>query len=295
MSLAELTRIGLRWDPSGHAGLSGPLLALADDCDRAFMMLAGLWDAAEERHPVMLSARDLEPSGHLRSFPHQVTFPICLEPSEANLGAFVDGELVGADGAVALTGRAPVRDVLTPAACHHLYAARRGARLAGPLYLTTRNACFRRERRYEPLRRQWSFTMREIVCLGTQAEAARFLDDARAAVDRLATALDLPLPWAAATDPFFRPGVSPGYLAQRVMPSKHEATYGGDVAVASINLHRDHFGAAFGIDCAGAPAASACVAFGIERWLYALTGRHGTDPTGWPDLVKAARQATEAS
>ena len=32
-SLTDLTRIGLRWQPAGRAGFTGPLLALADDCD----------------------------------------------------------------------------------------------------------------------------------------------------------------------------------------------------------------------------------------------------------------------
>src|SRR5438874_9913215 len=35
------------------------------------------------------------------------------------------------------------------------------------VYVTTRAACFRRESYYRPLQRQWSFSMREIVCLGT--------------------------------------------------------------------------------------------------------------------------------
>jgi hypothetical protein len=33
------------------------------------------------------------------------------------------------------------------------------------------------------------------------------------------------------------------------------------------------------------------VAFGLERWLYALTDRHGPDPAGWPDVAAAAEHA----
>lgn len=284
--MTELSRIGLRWQDSGQVGLTGPLLALADACDLAFRRLAGRWGAIEERHPATLPARLL--ADHLRSFPHQATFATSLEAADANLGEFVDGPAVAGDGAVALTRTAPVTEVLTPAACYHLYAAHAGERLAGPLYLTTRNTCFRREPRYQPLRRQWSFTMREIVCIGSAAEAASFLDSARAAVDRFAALVDLPLDWLPATDPFFRPASNPGYLLQRVEPTKHEATYGGSLAIGSVNLHHDHFGGAYGISRDGAPASSACVAFGVERWLYALTDRHGTDPAGWPDLPAAA-------
>ena len=284
--LADLTRIGLRWDPSGLAGLTGPLLAVADDLDLAFRRLAGRWRAVEERYPAALPAPPL--ADHLRCFPHQVTFPVALDPADDNLGEFADGPVVGADGRVALTRTAPVTAVLTPAACYHVYAGHRGERLTGARYLTTRNTCFRRETRYRPLRRQWSFAMREIVCLGTPDEAASFLAVARADVDQLAALIDLPLAWTPATDPFFRPPDNPGYLLQRIAPTKYEATYDGRLAVGSANLHHDHFGTAFDIERDGRPATSACVAFGIERWLYALTDRHGTDPAGWPDLPAAA-------
>jgi len=289
--LEDLTRIGLRWDPSGHSGLTGPLLALADDCDLAFRRLAERWGASEERHPAMLPAPVL--ADHLRSFPHQVTFPVALDADDANLGAFVDGSVV-ADGEVALTRTAPVTAVLTPAACYHIYAGLQGQRLAGARYVTTRNTCFRRELRYEPLRRQWSFSMREIVCVGTPAEAASFLAAARADLEHVAALIDLPFDWLPATDPFFRPHHSPGYLLQRIQPTKYEATYGGSLALGSANLHHDHFGAAFDITRDGAPATTACVAFGLERWLFAVTDRHGLEPARWPDLVAAATEVVGA-
>ncbi|WP_155370993.1 class-II aminoacyl-tRNA synthetase family protein [Catellatospora vulcania] len=286
--LADLARIGLRWDPSGQAGLHGPLLALAGDCDRAFQHLASRWGASEEAYAMTLPASSL--GGHLRSFPHQVTFAMALDPAEANLAGFADGTVLDRSGAVALTRTAPVTAVLTPAACYHVYAAHHGEQLTAATYVTTRNTCFRRESAYEPLRRQWTFTMREIVCLATADETASFLAQARAAVDQLAGLIDLPIDWAPATDPFFRPDRHPGHLLQRIQPVKHEAAYGGSPALASANLHHDHFGSAYAITRDGAPATTACLAFGVERWLHALVDRHGPDPDGWPDLVAAARQ-----
>jgi len=288
-----LTGIGLHWDPTGHIGLSGPLLALADDCDLAFRLLAGRWRATEERYPAALPATALV--DHLRSFPHQVTFPVALDSAEANLAEFADGPILDPVGQVRLTRTAPVDTVLTPAACYHVYAGHRGQRLPAALHLTTRNTCFRREAGYQPLRRQRSFSMREIVCLGTACETAAFLETARDMTHRFAQLIDLPLDWLPATDPFFRLHSDPGYLMQRIEPVKHEATYGGSLALASANLHHDHFGAAFGITRDGAHAGSACLAFGIERWLYAITDRHGTEPATWPDITAAAATAASAS
>lgn len=286
---AALSSIGLRWYESGQSGLGGPLLRLADECDRAFGVLASTWRARDERHPAALPAERLQRLDYLHSFPHQATFPARLDP--AHLTDFVAGEPVNASGEVALTPLAPVSSVLTPAACYHLYHAHEGQHLTAPQFLTTRNTCFRNEERYEPLRRQWSFTMREIVCLGTHAETVTYTEQARAVVDEFLALVDLPVEWRAATDPFFQPRTNPQYLMQRLQPSKHEATYGGDLAIASVNLHHDHFGAAFGLQRDGQPANTACLAFGIERWLYALTDRHGLDPASWPSLIEAATTA----
>jgi len=259
--VTDLTRLGLRWHDSGQATLTGPLLELAEACTTALRRLGGCWQAAEERHPATLPVRDS--AGYLRDFPQQAAL---ASPTE----------------------------LLTPAACYHLYAAHAGEALSAPLYLGTQNTCFRVEPSYLPLRRQWSFTMREVVCLGTPAEVAEFVTTARAALDRFAELVDLPLDWLPATDRFFRPRESPGYLSQRLLGTKHEATYAGSLAVGSVNQHGDHFGTQAGIARAGAPASSACLAFGIERWLFALIDRHGPDPAYWPDLPAAASAVASA-
>ncbi|GDY32771.1 hypothetical protein [Gandjariella thermophila] len=291
--LAELGPVGLSWWPGGHVALSGPLYQLAEDCDRAFTALASAWRATPERHPAMIDAATLQEIDYLHAFPHMATFPVGMATDEANLAAFADRDPLDATGAVRLTRTAPVREVLTPAACYHVYPQHRGEQLAAPRYVTTVNTCFRRETHYRPLRRQWSFRMREIVCLGSRAEVTGFLDAARAAVDALCRELDLDVAWRTATDPFFRPASNPHYLAQRLHPSKHEAAF-GDLAVASLNMHEDHFGAAFGISRDGRPSSTGCLAFGVERWLYAVTRRHGADPANWPDLPAAGHRAASA-
>lgn len=296
--LEALESVGLSWRPSGRAGLRGPLLRLAQACDKAMLAVAGIWDAQEERHPATLPTGVLDRVDYLRSFPQQATFAVSMDADEANLDAFLEGPVVDGTGRVALARLAPVHEVLTPAACYHLYAAREGESLPGPLWLTTRNTCFRREADYTPLRRMASFTMRELVCLGNRDEVGDFVALAREAVDLMLRLMDIPVRWQPATDCFFRPERNPKYLLQRVMPVKHEAIYGdgpaGELAIGSTNLHHDHFGARFGLTRDGEPANSACVAFGIERWLFAITDRHGTDPASWPDLEGVAAKVRAA-
>ncbi len=282
--------VGLTWAESGQATLAGPLLDLAERLDRRFVALARRWQAAELRFPPCIAAADLERIDYFRSFPHLTTFAVCLDADEDNLGRFAGGEPVNAGGQVTLTKVASVEAVLTPAACYHLYAHHRGLHLDAAAYFTTRATCFRRETHYRPLERQWSFTMREIVCLGTAEETEAFLEGATADVDALAAELNLVLSWAPASDPFFRPSRHPKYLMQQVDPTKRELLFDDRLAVASTNLHHDHFGRAFDISRTSVtgdvvqPVHSACVAFGLERWLAAVVHRHGGDPAGWPEV-----------
>lgn len=274
---------GLTWKANGQSVLSGPLLALAYRIDDRFLALASNWDAADHRFPTFIAASVLERIDWFRSFPQHATFPACLDPAEANLAAFTAGEPVDVTGEVRPTALAPIRDVLTPAACYHLYDHHQGHAFEGPAYFTTRNTCFRREDHYVALERQWSFTMREIVCMGTAEETRAFLDDATAEVDGLVAAIGLPLRWEQASDPFFRPSKNPQYLMQQVDPTKFELMFDDRLAIASTNLHHDHFGRAFAIERDGQPVRTACIAFGIERWLAAFVHHFG--PTGpWPEL-----------
>jgi len=262
--------------------LSGPLLDAWRRLDLAFLGWARALGAEEHRFPAFLSAAALDRLDYFRSFPHLVTFPVSLDPDPARLRAFAASRPLREDGSVDLGPCAPVRDVLTPAACYHFYVRRSGARLDNPLDLTTVAACWRREERYEPLRRQWCFTMREIVRIGTAGEVQGFLDGMRASLARRFEAIGLPIEWRTATDSFFDPSRSAKFLAQTIEPVKTEMVFGDDLAIGSINFHRNFFGETFDIARDDRPAFSGCVAFGVERWLYAFLATFGEDPSRWP-------------
>ena len=114
-----------------------------------------------------------------------------------------------------------------------------------------------------------------------------FLEQLRADVDTLVTELGLPSTWTVAADPFFRPSRNPKYLMQRIDPTKHELMFDNRLAIVSANLHHDHFGRAFDMKSTvdGAPVHTACVAFGLERWLAAVIHQHGPAPAGWPPVA----------
>jgi hypothetical protein len=220
---------------------------------------------------------------YFHSFPHLVTFPVALDPDPENLSKFSSGEVLTGEG-VQLTLTSPIRHVLTPAACYHFYVEFEGDRLDRARYVTTRATCHRREESYTPLQRQWTFSMREVVCLGSAAEVEAFLREASALVRKLTAAIGLRVEEQRATDPFFRPAKNPKFLYQKVEPVKHELVFDGHLAIASTNFHRDYFGEAFNIRRDAAASCSGCVAFGLERWLYAFLETFGPSPSDWPVL-----------
>jgi seryl-tRNA synthetase len=273
---------GHSWDGT-QSSFTGPALDLYRRLDAMFARLAERIGAEDHTFPTMISAKTLAKMKYFTSFPHTVTFAVALDSDEQNLDRFrKDADRDAADGkGIILTDMQPVQQVLTPAACYHFYPLFAGRTLSAPTYLTTRTSCHRRETHYVPLRRQWCFGMREIVCIGTAAEAKAFVERAKREVAIMLKAVGCEATPTVATDPFFRPERNPLAIMQKLDPVKTEFVFGGDLAVASVNLHHDHFGGTFGIARDGKPAHTACLAFGVERWIHMMCAVHGSDPANW--------------
>jgi seryl-tRNA synthetase len=170
---------------------------------------------------------------------------------------------------------APASAALPPAVCYHVYAALADAVVRSPRIVTAQGCCWRHEGdELAPLRRGWAFTMRELVCIGTEAECLAFRDRGLSSARELASRLNLRSTVVAAEDPFFAPTARGRALLQRLKELKLvlrlDIGDGDTVAAASFNLHERFFGEAFDIRLRdGSPAFTACVAFGLERWLLA--------------------------
>ena len=282
--VSEIDRIGR---DRGQTVLSGDLLALDRQLDDIFTGWARRWNAVEYRFPSCVEARHLARLDYFQSFPHLATFPVSLDGEHDNIEEFSKKHAGQCEGGVSLTKLAPTRHVLTPAACYHVYIELEGEVLEAPRYVTTRATCFRNEREYTPLERQWNFSMREIVCLGSAGEVEDFLIRSTRVINHFAATIGLPLDWADATDPFFSPAGNPKYLFQKLEPVKRELLLEDGLAIASTNFHRDYFGEAFHISRNGESACSGCVAFGMERWLAAFLRTYGEDREQWPCLGEA--------
>jgi seryl-tRNA synthetase len=280
----------LRWRGS-QAVLGGSLLALYRRLDAAFTLLGTSEAAPEVMYPTLLGAAHLHKLDYFKSFPHLATFACNLDRDPDNVTAFARGAGVDERGGVALTALEPVTQVLTPAACYHVYVDLAERELSDFRTITTRATCFRREAHYVPLERQWSFGMREVVGIGGAEDVKAFLARGHLRVARFIEDLGLSIEWLAATDPFFDASRNPKFLAQKLDPVKTEMVHRGRLAIGSINFHRNFFGDTFAINYRGAPAFSGCIAFGLERWIRAILDVHGPDAAAWPDIELAAMEA----
>lgn len=281
----SLESLGVSWDQArGQVSLHGDALAFVKDLDSIFQAWAKAESAVEFQFPSFVAAKDLKRLDYFKSFPHLATFPISLEASEANLRAFSQSENVDEEGKIRFSELDSVAEVLTPAACYHFYIELQGQKLEKTRFYTTKCTCFRREDYYERLRRQWNFSMREIVCVGESSDVESFTARMQKRIESFCASIELPVRWESATDPFFNPTENPKYLMQKLDPVKNELIYGNDLAIASTNLHRNYFGDAFEIKCKGLDAFSGCAAFGVERWLAAVVDHFGVEPSAWPKL-----------
>src|SRR5271168_366677 len=124
------------------------------------------------RFPPVMSRRQLEKSGYLKSFPHFLGCVSCLAGDEAEIRESVERHEAGEDWT---SGLSAADLVLAPAACYPVYplAASRGHVPAEGLLFDVACDCFRREPS-KMLDRLQSFRMREYVRVGTPSQIQDF-------------------------------------------------------------------------------------------------------------------------
>jgi len=244
------------------------------------------------RFPPVMSRKQLEKSGYLKSFPNLLGCVCALHGPEASIRSAVERYDTGGDWTTSLSSSDLV---LSPAACYPVYpiAAARGKLPSGGLLFDIEADVFRHEPS-QSLDRLQSFRMREFVRIGVPDVIVEFREKWMAKAPLLAEQLGLAYTMNVANDPFFGRVGQVMAVSQRQQALKFELSipyYAGasPTACMSFNYHREHFGHVWGIHTEnGEEAHTSCVAFGIDRLAVALFANHGIDLEKWP---AAARQA----
>ena len=272
----------------------GPVLTrLQQGLARRFASMGEALGCLPYAFPSLLTLADLRRTGHLESFPHAVSFVSHFREDLEVLTAYAARLRRGAPDAPAAGELAEAGCVLSPTVCYHAYRALEGAALPeSGKALWAVGKCFRYEAgNLTGIDRLWDFTMLELIFLGGRsgvlAQREALLRETAAFARQAGYAFTL----ETANDPFF----ADGYAAKRLYQEIHELKFemrlalphrGDDLACASYNAHRDFFGTRFSLAAGGAPAHTACVGFGLERWVYATVCQFGPDPERWPGILR---------
>jgi seryl-tRNA synthetase len=247
-------------------------LCLLRTFDAVILTWADEIGAMESRYPFLLEPAFLDGIDYYENFPHLGLAVSAAEP-EKLIRALASAERpLTALPAEALQG---ARYALPSAACYSVYQSMYGRTVpAEGVRHTTVATCFRNEERYEAMRRLLGFSMREIVFVGPAEGAQEHLIAAKERVLALASKLGLAMKTEIASDPFFDKNGTRARMQLR-FPVKEEFVVGG-LAVGSVNYHRNFFGERCEIRLPGGePVNTSCVAFGLERWVHALTAEFG--------------------
>lgn len=273
----------------GLVGLSGDLLRLFRFFERRFRELAADYAADEQHYPVMVPSELLAEVGYFGHFPQHITFCSHLPGDLPVLERVAKTESGKVPEQLALE---PPRHVLTPAVCLPCYPRQRDAVIDGVRTLTMQNHVFRYEgTRFQPLRRGWDFTVRDIVFFGSGDDLTRLRAEVMERAMALCRELDLDATIELANDPFFLDASRDKAVYQRLGEVKFELLFpmpGGrdPLAASSFNLHRDYYTSIYGTRLPnGTIAESACMGFGLERWVYAFLTQKGLDAAAWPIVV----------
>lgn len=244
------------------------------------------------RFPPVMSRKQLEKSGYLKSFPNLLGCVCALHGSEASIRSAAERHETGGDWTTSLSASDLV---LSPAACYPVYpiVATRGRLPQGGLQFDIEADVFR----HEPSRsldRLQSFRMREFVRIGSPEEIVAFRERWMEKAPTLAAELGLPYSMDVANDPFFGRVGQIMAVSQRQQALKFELLIpyypsATPTACMSFNYHREYFGNVWGIrDAQDELAHTSCVAFGIDRLTVALFAVHGLDLAQWPLVTRRA-------
>ena len=291
------TIAGIRQLGPGQVALEGLPLRLFQYFNSAFERFGEAWNVQPVLTPTLIPTTVLAKCDYFRSFPNTVTFACHLPEDPETIQSFRRRHEQREElDEHALRDMQTPEACLSPAVCYHVYHMNADQVVpAGGLAYGVCGRCFRYEsNNMRDLRRLWDFTMREVVFLGTRQHV---LAQRQRSIEMMSEFLqehELAGEIRTASDPFF---IAPDAMAKTYFQLTAETKYeislllpdDQRLAVGSHNYHGDFFGRAFNVGLEGGGAMhSVCVAFGLERWVYAFLAQHGEDAARWPVRVRDA-------
>ena len=189
----------------------------------------------------------------------------------------------------------PAYTALGTSTCDPCYYIHKNKKLGNNETYFALSKCFRNEKSAtKQLDRLTEFSMREIIATGQEGYVKSQRETLLQFIESFASFTGIACSLEKASDPFFTIETPEKGALQNQIESKFELLVPlghnrPDLAVGSVNWHSDFFGRSFEIrDSSNYYMSSCCLAFGLERLVFAFLTQHGLIKTGWPEEVQKA-------
>lgn len=256
--------------------------------DNIFEQMALRRNARKKIYPVLLPIGEYVKTGYLAKSPQYAMLCSCMDENMSYM------EQMEKD-IIARASKDKLKEpeyALSPSACFHTYIEYKNKELKDNTLITFRQNVFRNEGRFnfDEVGRFMDYHVREIVMIGdieyVTGTRKEIMDESVELVKKLKLTGDMRL----ASDPFIMPKMQIYKKIQRIDKSKYElnlyTSKEHKISVASYNLHGKAFTDPFNICIEGRDdTVTACVGFGLQRWVVAFVAQYGWDETKWPKDV----------
>jgi seryl-tRNA synthetase len=275
----------------------GQFLALMQFFDRIFTNFADEMNGIEQYYPTRWPIELFKSINYFEEFPQNILLVSGAKKEREALES-----LIGKYGKNNDFNEIKLGDFLEPATtalgtstCDPCYYIHKNGKLGKNETYYALSKCFRNEKSAtNQLDRLTEFSMREVIAAGEED----FVKSQRKAfikfIESFASFTGLACSLEKASDPFFTNEIPEKGAVQNHIESKFEllvplGNQRSDLAVGSVNWHSDFFGRSFEIrDNSNYYMSSCCLAFGLERLVFAFLTQHGITKTDWPTKVQKA-------
>ncbi|OMD42331.1 hypothetical protein BSK56_25905 [Paenibacillus borealis] len=270
---------------SGLIGFGREFLELFKLLDQMFVNWGKRFGAVEYVYPDLIGIETLNQYHYIEQFPNHLMFASHLREDLDLIQSFSEKVSAGCDCYdTTYIDKPQLMNKL--AICPHVYKQYENQTidLDEMLVVTSVGKC----KRYESINmtkveRLLDFTMREIVLVGSYEHVIKAREECIRLAINFIDQLGLEANIKSANDPFFTTKYSPKAMLQQKLKLKYELNLllpynNKELSVGSFNYHGIYFTEAFNINSSsGANVHTGCIAFGLERFAYAILSQLGVD------------------
>ncbi|MGE7218496.1 hypothetical protein ACQKJC_18510 [Priestia koreensis] len=252
--------------------------------------------AQNEYYPTLISLNTLNKTNHFTSFPHHVLFTQHLKEDFEVIDNFSSSvkENNGLSKEMIHQHSLEQTDLVkNPAVCYHCYQALEDSDLeSSGKVVTAVGRCSRYEsNNHSEFGRLLDFSMREVIFVGNDEFVQRMREKSIDLLKEFIKIWQLDSYLENANDPFFTDDYKVKSFFQRDMHMKYELRLNvpytsSSLSAASSNYHGNVFGKAFSVKTDGEYASTGCLAFGLERWIFAFLAQYGIEVNRWPASIQ---------